>query len=94
MGHLAGRDREGDGRVSDVDVCRLVSREPELAYVADVDPALAQRTRRQLEAELLRPGTLAAGPHFADLVFGRLLPGEGRRSWLFDEAQRVGDGSS
>jgi glyoxylase-like metal-dependent hydrolase (beta-lactamase superfamily II) len=69
--------------------CPLELLEPELAFVADVDPALARRTKQQIEAELFRPGTLAAGPHFADLVFGRLLPGGGRRSWHFPEAQRV-----
>lgn len=69
--------------------CPLELLEPELAFVADVDPALAQRTRRRIEAELLRPGTVAAGPHFADLVFGRLLPGRGRPSWHFPEAQRL-----
>ncbi len=57
---------------------------------AIVDPALARRTMEQIEAELLRPNTVAAGPHFADLVFGRLLPGAGKRSWVFPEAQRVG----
>lgn len=71
--------------------CPIELLEPELAFVADVDPALAQRTRQQIEAELLRPDTVAAGPHFADLVFGRLLPGQGRRSWLFSEAQRLDD---
>jgi glyoxylase-like metal-dependent hydrolase (beta-lactamase superfamily II) len=68
--------------------CPLELLEPELAFVADVDPALAQRTREQIEAELLRPDTVAAGPHFADLVFGRLLRANGKRSWLFPEAQR------
>lgn len=70
--------------------CPLELLEPELAFVADVDPALAMRTRLQIEAELLRPGTVAAGPHFADLVFGRLLPGGGTRSWHFPHAQRLG----
>lgn len=70
--------------------CPLELLEPELAYVADVDPALAQRTRRQIEEDLLRPGTIAAGPHFADLVFGRLLPGHGKPTWHFPETQRSG----
>lgn len=58
-----------------------------VTFVVDVDPALAQRTRLHLQRELTQPGTLAAGPHFADLVFGRLLKGEGRATWSFPEAQ-------
>lgn len=64
--------------------CPIEITEPELSFVVDVDPELARRTRAHLEQELLTPGTTAAGPHFPDLVFGRLLPGEGRSTWRFD----------
>lgn len=73
--------------------CPVELLEPELWYVADVDPELARRTKRHIEAELLRPDTIAAGPHFADLVFGRLLPGEGKRRWHFPEGQRSAEGT-
>lgn len=64
--------------------CPIELTEPELSFVVDVDPSLARRTRAHLEQELLEPGTVAAGTHFPDLVFGRLLPGEGRSIWRFD----------
>ncbi len=94
-GHTSFVLSSGDERalvLGDAVHCPLELLEPELDFVADVDPTLAQRTKRQIEAELLRPGTIAAGPHFADLVFGRLLPGNGRRVWLFPGAQRAGEG--
>ncbi len=67
--------------------CPIEITEPELAFVVDVDKDLARRTRAHLERELLEPETLAVGPHFPDLVFGRLLRGEARPSWRFDAAQ-------
>ncbi len=85
-GHLSFVLSSGDGRavvLGDAVHCPVEITEPELAFVVDVDPVLAQRTRRHLEQELLRPGTIAAGPHFPDVVFGRLLPGNGRPSWSF-----------
>ena len=87
-GHLSFVLSSGAARavvLGDAVHCPVEILEPELAFVVDVDPALAQRTRAHLEAELVRPGTFAAGAHFPDLVFGRLLPGEGRPSWHFPD---------
>ncbi|MGH9100026.1 MAG: MBL fold metallo-hydrolase [Acidimicrobiales bacterium] len=94
-GHCSFVPSSGSARalvLGDAVHCPLELLEPELGFVADVDPALAQRTKRQIEAELLRAGTVAVGPHFADLVFGRLLPGDGRPSWHFPATQRSIDG--
>lgn len=49
--------------------------------VADVDPALARRTREQVARELEGSGVLAAAGHFPGLRFGRLLAG---RTWSYD----------
>jgi beta-glucosidase-like glycosyl hydrolase len=48
----------------------------------DVDPALAARTREALVRELESSGVPAAAAHFPGLRFGRLLTGEGQRSWV------------
>lgn len=89
-GHLSFVISAGDERavvLGDSVHCPIEMQEPELTFVVDVDPALAQRTRLHLERELTQPATLAAGPHFADLVFGRLLKGEGRAAWSFPDSQ-------
>ncbi len=48
----------------------------------DVDPALARRTRQRLLRELEGDGPPMVGMHFPGLRFGRLIVGEGRRSWV------------
>lgn len=91
-GHLSFVLSSADQRavvLGDAVHCPIEIQQPELTFVTDVDPALAQRTRAHIEAELLTPGTVAAAPHFADLVFGRLMPGQGRASWQFPDSQRV-----
>lgn len=90
-GHLSFVISAGDERavvLGDSVHCPIEMQEPELTFVVDVDPAMAQRTRLRLERELTQPGTIGAGPHFADLVFGRLLKGEGQASWSFADSQR------
>jgi glyoxylase-like metal-dependent hydrolase (beta-lactamase superfamily II) len=89
-GHLSFVISSGDQRalvLGDSVHCPIELQEPELTFVVDVDPALAQRTRVHLERELTQPGTIAAGPHFADLVFGRLMKGQGRSIWSFPDSQ-------
>lgn len=91
-GHLSFVISSGDERavvLGDAVHCPIEIQQPELTFVTDVDPALAQRTRAHIEAELLKEGTVAAAPHFADLVFGRLMPGQGRASWQFPDSQRL-----
>jgi glyoxylase-like metal-dependent hydrolase (beta-lactamase superfamily II) len=91
-GHLSLVISSGDERavvLGDAVHCPIEIQEPELSFVVDVDPALAQRTRVHIEQELLKAGTIAAAPHFADLVFGRLMPGQGRSIWQFPDSQRL-----
>lgn len=85
-GHLSFVLSSGADRavvLGDAVHCPVEITEPELSFVVDVDPALARRTREHLEQELLEARTTAVGPHFPDLVFGRLLRGQGRPSWQF-----------
>lgn len=91
-GHLSFVISSGDERavvLGDAVHCPIEIQQPELTFVTDVDPVLAQRTRTHIEQELLKEGTVAAAPHFADLVFGRLMPGRGRTSWQFPDSQRL-----
>jgi hypothetical protein len=52
--------------------------------MGDVDPDLAQRTKVALARELEGTDVPVAAAHFPGLQFGRLLPAEGRRSWVFE----------
>jgi glyoxylase-like metal-dependent hydrolase (beta-lactamase superfamily II) len=89
-GHLSFVISSGRERaivLGDAVHCPIEILEPELTFSADVDPALAQRTRVFIEQVLLEPDTVAAAPHFAGLVFGRLMRGTGRPSWHFPDSQ-------
>jgi glyoxylase-like metal-dependent hydrolase (beta-lactamase superfamily II) len=91
-GHLSFVISSGAERavvLGDAVHCPIEIDQPELMFVADVDPVLAQKTRAHIEAELTQPGTVTAGPHFADLVFGRLMPGQGRSTWSFPSSQTL-----
>lgn len=62
----------------------LQVRHPEWFTVSEGDPAQSERHRRRLISELQQPGTLGFGIHFADVVFGQVVPdgaGEGA-DWL------------
>jgi glyoxylase-like metal-dependent hydrolase (beta-lactamase superfamily II) len=91
-GHLSFVVSSGHERaivLGDAVHCPIEILEPELTFFADVDPELAQRTRVFIEQALLEPDTIAAAPHFADLVFGRLIRGEGRSAWHFPDSQTL-----
>lgn len=91
-GHLSFVLSSGHERaivLGDAVHCPIEILEPELTFVVDVDPELAQRTRVFIEQALLEPDTVAAATHFADLVFGRLMRGEGRSSWHFPASQAL-----
>jgi glyoxylase-like metal-dependent hydrolase (beta-lactamase superfamily II) len=70
--------------LGDVVHCPVELLEDEWGGVADVDPALAQRSRNALARELEGTDVPVAAAHFPGLRFGRVLPGEGRRQWVFD----------
>ncbi|MGH3248754.1 MAG: MBL fold metallo-hydrolase [Trebonia sp.] len=53
----------------------------EWAGLGDMDPDLADRTRRALARELEDGETLIGAAHFPGLRFGRLVTGHGKSSW-------------
>jgi glyoxylase-like metal-dependent hydrolase (beta-lactamase superfamily II) len=59
--------------------CPLQFEEAEMSIFFDVDPALARRTQAKIAAELEGSQTIAANGHFSDAVFGRLVPGQGKK---------------
>ena len=65
--------------LGDAVTCPLQLDEPTWHSVADVDPALADRTRERLWRELEEDRTTGVGAHFPELQFGRVLPGTARR---------------
>jgi glyoxylase-like metal-dependent hydrolase (beta-lactamase superfamily II) len=68
--------------LGDVVHCPVELIEDEWAAMGDVDPELARRTRQALATEMEGSGVLAAAAHFPGLEFGRLMRGQGRRSWV------------
>ena len=83
-GHLSLVVSSGDDRaiiLGDVINCPVQIAEPEWSVLFDVDPGLARRTRDSLLAELEGSATIVSGSHFTGSVFGRVLPGQGKRLW-------------
>jgi glyoxylase-like metal-dependent hydrolase (beta-lactamase superfamily II) len=75
----------GDARamlLGDVVHCPVELLDDEWDGMADVDPALAKRTRVALARELEGTETPVAAAHFTGMQFGRLLPANGKRSWV------------
>jgi glyoxylase-like metal-dependent hydrolase (beta-lactamase superfamily II) len=68
--------------LGDVVHCPVELLDDEWATIGDVDPAMATRTRIALARELEADDVPVAAAHFPGLQFGRLLLGEGRRSWV------------
>ncbi|HVM64949.1 MAG TPA: hypothetical protein VMU14_08820, partial [Acidimicrobiales bacterium] len=68
----------------DVVHCPVELLEDEWEFIADVDKDLARRTREALAREFEGTDVPMSAAHFPDMRFGRLLPGEGQRSWVFD----------
>ena len=69
--------------LGDVVHCAVELLDDEWGGVADVDPKLAQRTRNSLARELEGTDVPVAAAHFPGLQFGRVLPGEGTRRFVF-----------
>jgi glyoxylase-like metal-dependent hydrolase (beta-lactamase superfamily II) len=70
--------------LGDVVHCPVELIEGEWEVVGDVDKDLARRTRQAWADELEGSAVPAAAAHFPGMRFGRLLPGEVRRQWVFD----------
>lgn len=67
--------------LGDAITCPVQLDEPSWQALGDVDPGLAARVRDRLFRELEDPGSLAAGAHFPELRFGRVVAGQARR-WI------------
>ena len=65
--------------------CPLELMDPEFSLMADMDQALADRTRVAIRREMEGGNVAVAAPHFPGLQFGRLLPGQGKMGWMFDK---------
>jgi glyoxylase-like metal-dependent hydrolase (beta-lactamase superfamily II) len=64
--------------------CPLELMDPEFSLMADMDQAMADRTRTAIRREMDGGNVTVAAPHFPGLQFGRLLPGEGKMGWMFE----------
>jgi glyoxylase-like metal-dependent hydrolase (beta-lactamase superfamily II) len=68
--------------LGDAVVCPLQFDERDLTFLFDVDQTVARQTRERIFAELEgNPQTVVAGMHYPDAVFGRVVPGQGKR-WV------------
>jgi glyoxylase-like metal-dependent hydrolase (beta-lactamase superfamily II) len=77
-GHLSFVVSSGPARaviLGDMIHCPVEIGQSELDFVFDVDPKLNRETKARIERELTQPDTVTVGPHFPNLVFGRVLPG-------------------
>ena len=70
--------------LGDIVHCPLELTDDEFVFLGDVDPDLARRTRDHYRRVMEDGDIAAAGAHFTDLQFGRLLPGRGRRGWQIE----------
>ncbi|WP_433891063.1 MBL fold metallo-hydrolase [Streptomyces sp. CA-111067] len=67
--------------LGDVMHCRVQVAESGWTFRFDVDPVQGSATRERLLKELEDGRTVLAGGHFADHVFGRVLPPRSLRAW-------------
>ena len=68
--------------LGDVLHCPIQLTHNDVSMLFDVDPTLGARTRDRIASEIEGDaGVVAAQPHFTGSVFGRIVRGEGRRSW-------------
>jgi len=77
-GHISFVVSSGTARaviLGDMIHCPVEIGQSELDFVFDVDPRLSRETKARIERELARADTVTVGPHFPNLVFGRVLPG-------------------
>jgi glyoxylase-like metal-dependent hydrolase (beta-lactamase superfamily II) len=83
-GHAGVVLSSGDARaflLGDGIACPAQLSEPEWSGMGDVDPKLARRSQEALAKEMEGGQALVGASHFPDLLFGRVLMGEGRRYW-------------
>jgi glyoxylase-like metal-dependent hydrolase (beta-lactamase superfamily II) len=90
-GHTPGSSvvvlSSGDARamlLGDVVHCPLELMDDDFNFLGDHDQQLANRMREAYGRELEGSGIVASAAHFPGLRFGRLLPSEGVRRWVFE----------
>lgn len=66
--------------------CSAQLTDVEWQFLFDADKELAQRTREALIREADDPDTSLLPMHFPGMVAARLLPGDGRKNWVFSGA--------
>jgi glyoxylase-like metal-dependent hydrolase (beta-lactamase superfamily II) len=71
--------------LGDVVHCPLELQDDEFNLLADHDLDLARQVREALARELEGTQIPIAAAHFPGLQFGRLLPGQGVRRWVFSD---------
>jgi glyoxylase-like metal-dependent hydrolase (beta-lactamase superfamily II) len=84
VGHSALIVTSGDERaviLGDAFHSTVQFEHPEWTDTFDSDAELAKLTRRQLIEDLAKPATYAGGIHFADAIFGRLVPWQDKHVW-------------
>jgi glyoxylase-like metal-dependent hydrolase (beta-lactamase superfamily II) len=67
--------------LGDIVHCPVELVDDDWAGLGDVDPVLAKQVRAALAQELEGATAEVAGAHFPGMQFGRLLAGQGSRSW-------------
>ena len=72
--------------LGDIIHCPLELMDDDFNLLVDHDPGLANKVREAYARELESGAVPAAAAHFPGLQFGRLLPSEGTRRWVFAEA--------
>ena len=87
-GHTPGSSitvvSSGDERamiLGDVIHCPLELVDDEFAIMADIDPAMAKRSKAIVRDEIEGKNVHVSSSHFPGLQFGRLLSGTGKRLW-------------
>jgi glyoxylase-like metal-dependent hydrolase (beta-lactamase superfamily II) len=71
--------------LGDIIHCPLELMDDEFNFLVDHDQKLANSVRESYARELEGARIPVAASHFPGLRFGRLLPGEGIRRWIFSE---------
>jgi hypothetical protein len=66
--------------------CPLELMDDDFDLLVDYDQEAAIRVREAYARELEGSDVLASASHFPGLEFGRLLPGEGVRRWIFESS--------
>lgn len=69
--------------LGDVIHCPLEMTDVEFSLMADLDKALAHRTKMAIVQEVEDGATHVASPHFPGMRFGRLVQAEGRRHFTY-----------